>query len=247
MKFKFYLFLIFLLLSPLSLLKAQDLPKILISEVYYNPNPSHGATGTLEWQNEWIELFNFGEKEIDISGWKIFDNSLKQIEIPKSPPIPPKGFAIITPSSSTFQFWPDLPQNTVKIVLGSKIGNGLSNEKDSITLIDTQGNVIDLLSWDKHSTDPKITCKIPSKDGVSLEKKPFFFEQNASLCSHFNQENPNPGRETLSFYWHKEIKDPKDSLSGYEILSAKIVIGEDEILKFLPPPPFGGLCKTLIA
>jgi len=241
---KFFLVILFAIFIPVFLIEAQDLPKIIISEIYYNPDSLHGATGTSEWKNEWIEIKNLDQKEIDISGWRISDNNAT-ISIPQSSPIPSNGFAIITSDISTFSFW-QIPENTIKIVLGQKIGNGLSNTEDFLVLRDSQGNVIDLVSWGKNPQNETI-CKIPNKDGISLEKKPFYFEQNTLFCSYFNQENPNPGKEVLDFYWKEKIEDSKDSISGYEILSAQVVTGEDEILEFLPPLMPGPLCKTLIA
>jgi parallel beta-helix repeat protein len=226
-----------------------EIPKILISEVYYNPDSSHGATGTNEWMNEWVELRNLDDKEIDISGWTISDN-YGTTTIPKSPPIPPRGFTIITPTTSTFDFWPEIPGGTIKIVLNRKIGNGLSNEADKIVLRDKDGKIVDSLCYgnEKDCEDFSYFCKISNKQGYSLEKKPFVLKQNTDFCSFFEQENPNPGKNALDFYWHKEIEDPEDSKEGYEILSAQVVKDNDEILKFLPPPPLGeGLCKTLVA
>jgi parallel beta-helix repeat protein len=224
------------------------LTKVLISEVYFNPDSLHGATGTNEWMNEWIEIRNLEDREVDISGWTIRDNNATTI-IPNSSIIPQKGFAIITPSNSTFDFWPEIPEGTIKIVLGNKIGNGLANEHDFLILRDQNGKIIDSVCWGREEECVKESFNyacLKTKEGYSLEKKPFVLKQNTDFCSFFEQENPNPGKNVLDFYWHREIVDPEDSQKGYEILSAQAVKGDDKILNFLPPFG-GGLCETLIA
>jgi len=235
---------------PLMKEKDQILLEILISEVYFNPDSLHGVRGKGEWENEWIELRNLGSKEIDISGWTISDNH-GTTTILNSPLIPPGGFVIITPTSSTFNFWPEIPEKTIKIVLGEKIGNGLANDSDFIILKDKEGEIVDSICWGSEENCIKngfsYACPNP-KEGSSLEKKPFVLKQNSNFCSFFEQKNPNPGKSALDFYWHKEIEDPKDTTSsGYEIISAKIVKGKEEILNFLPPLQPGPLCETLIA
>jgi parallel beta-helix repeat protein len=220
-------------------------PKILISEIYFNPDSLHGTTGTNEWENEWIELRNLDDKEIDISGWKISDN-YSVVTIPNSPPIPPGGFAIITPTTSTFDFWIGIPTDTIKIVLNEKIGNGLSNENNQITLKDKEENIIDSVCYGNKGN----CCKISKKEGISLEKKPFVLKQNTDFCSFFEQEKPNPGKSVLDFYWYKEIKDPKElekEYEGYEILSAQVILGDKEILKFFPISSSKSFLNVLIA
>ncbi|MCW1310130.1 MAG: NosD domain-containing protein, partial [Candidatus Nanoarchaeia archaeon] len=113
-----------------------SLPKVLISEVYYDVDRGKDP------DNEWIILYNPHNEPIDISGWKIEDNYATDT-IPQSPIIPPRGFAIISASSTTFDYW-KIPKNMVKIVLENKrIGNGLNNSGDRIILKDKEGNIID--------------------------------------------------------------------------------------------------------
>jgi parallel beta-helix repeat protein len=72
----------------------KEKPKVLISEVYFNPDSLHGATGTNEWMNEWIELRNLEDREVDISGWTIRDNNATTI-IPNSSIIPRKDLPLL--------------------------------------------------------------------------------------------------------------------------------------------------------
>jgi len=95
------------------------LPKVLISEVYYNPDEKHKGEGD-ERDYEWVIIHNLEKNEIDLRGWQICDNE-KCDKIPTSS-IPSNGLAIITPTSTTFSFW-RIPKNMVRIVLGNKFGS----------------------------------------------------------------------------------------------------------------------------
>ena len=124
---------------------------IKINKVYYDVDLAHGIEG----ENEWIEIYNPLENPVDISGWLIEDNT-SQDTIPVSDPIPPFGFAIISGSDSTWDYW-EIPSDVVKIVLeDGKIGNGLSNESDRVILKMPDGTENDAVSWgeDNYAFDP---------------------------------------------------------------------------------------------
>lgn len=116
--------------------------KVLINKVYYDVDSAHGA----EPANEWIELYNPLSHSLDISGWAIEDNNGIDI-IPASSPIPAKGFAVITASSTTWNYW-EIPDDVVRIVLADgRIGNGLNNDADMLALRDNYGNIVDQMNW----------------------------------------------------------------------------------------------------
>ena len=121
--------------------------KVVINKVYYDVDGNHGiGSGTDEWKNEWVELYNSDSSPIDISNWQICDN-IDCDSIPAGTnPIPANGFAIITGDASTWNYW-TIPNDVVKIVLDSAIGNGLSNDQDILLLKDASGNFVDQMNW----------------------------------------------------------------------------------------------------
>jgi len=127
---------------------------IKINKVYYDVDGEHGS----EYNNEWIEIYNPLDNPVDISGWIIEDNNSTDI-IPSSSPIPAKGFAIISGSSSTWGYW-DIPAGVVKIVLadGKIGGDGLDNDSDRVILKMPNGSGIedDAMSYgeDTYAFDP---------------------------------------------------------------------------------------------
>ena len=92
---------------------------VIISEVY--PNPEGVDKG------EFIELYNSGSSTVDLSGWKIKNNS-KTFEILAGTIIDPGTFLVFY-------------QNATKLVLNNTMGK--------IALLDRDANTVDLLKYEK--------------------------------------------------------------------------------------------------
>ena len=121
-----------------------------INKVYYDVDSEHGEEG----DNEWVEIYNPNNMAVDISNWNIKDNNQNDV-IPASDPIPAHGFAVITGQSSTWDYW-EIPDEVVKIVLDSYIGNGLSNISDRVILMTPDTSIVDMMSYggDTFAFDP---------------------------------------------------------------------------------------------
>jgi len=147
------------------------LPKVLISEVYYNPDGKHKGEGN-ERDYEWVIIHNLEKNEIDLRGWQICDNTDCN-SIPTSF-IPSNGRAIITPTSTTFSFW-RIPKNMVRIVLGNKFGGyGLANKGDRVILKDKEGKIVDAMSYGNDTSIFFQTCskELKATEGKSLLRDP---------------------------------------------------------------------------
>jgi len=105
------------------LLQAVDFPKIVINELL--PSPA-GSDAT----EEWIEIFNPNDFEVNLSGWKIQDTigKTKIYTFPKETKISAKGFLV-------------LKRPVSKITL--------NNEGDGLKLTDSDGKTIDEISYQK--------------------------------------------------------------------------------------------------
>ena len=116
---------------------------LVVNEVYYNVAAAGFGNDA---QNEWVELYNPTNSPIDVSGWKVCDNSSCDV-LPTSTPIAGKSFAVITNKPSTWGYWPGMPSGAVKIELNSEIGNGLANTGDRVILKDSADAVVDQMSY----------------------------------------------------------------------------------------------------
>lgn len=158
---------------------------IVINEVYYDVDCDHGAEST----NEWIELYNPTNQAVDLSGFVISDNSSS--DVLGSYSIPAHSYAVITPNSSTWSFWPDIPAGATKIVLGSYIGNGLGNSGDRVILKNTAADVVDQMGYGTDTAVWSPACPDVS-EGHSLARSPAGFDTD-SPSDFVDLATPNPG------------------------------------------------------
>ncbi len=109
--------------------------------------------------NEWIELYNNNSFELNLSGYKISDSSdTDTIEgglyNKEGTIIPAFGYAIITDEATrVYNNFNVSPQAIRLYVDDSSIGNGLSNNGETITLYDNNNNVIHSITYTKTSQD----------------------------------------------------------------------------------------------
>src|SRR3989344_1555312 len=118
-----------------------------INKVYYDvKTPERGEEGT----NEWVEIYNQTNTDLDISGWQICDNTSCDT-LPTTPIIPAQKYAVIVADSSTVSnllpaYW-YLPSEITMINLNDLIGNGLANDGDRLILKRPDGVVVDEMNW----------------------------------------------------------------------------------------------------
>ncbi len=114
---------------------------IQISEIYYDP------PGT-DTGHEWIEIENNSDSDVDLTGWKFFENNSNHTLtlIAGSAVIPAHGFAIIADNAVTFSS--DFPQFS-GILFDSVFS--LSNTGETLVLKDVNGEVIDTAVYTSES------------------------------------------------------------------------------------------------
>jgi len=135
---------------------------VVINEVQYDP-PQSGPDASFEW----VELFNRTGETINLEGWRIRDNS----ESDSIPPLllPPNDFAVIAAAEEGF--YENFSHFAGRIVfLHGAIGNGLSNDGDCIILEDSEGRVIDAISYGDDTSQSPHCPDIAW--GHSLERSP---------------------------------------------------------------------------
>ena len=117
---------------------------ILISEVFPAVDTAHGVDPT----HEWLELFNASNGTINISGWTLGDasGSGSAAPIPNGTYIKAGEYIIVTPATSTQQYW-SIPAGVQVIGLGRTIGNGLDVKSDRVVLTTIGGATVDAISW----------------------------------------------------------------------------------------------------
>ena len=147
---------------------------LVISEVYFNVASDKGSDS----ENEWIELYNGMDSEINVSGYKVVDNSTSTSGVrtlPDNSTIPARSYVVIITnfSPSTTTFW-DIPINATIIILNNtQIGSqGLSNTGDQVFLRNISDELVDSVSWGTNTVafGPLNPSAIPAPAGFSISR-----------------------------------------------------------------------------
>ena len=129
--------------SGVVLRKDKILYTLVINEINYNPP----QTGLKEKENEWVEIYNYGTDNLDVAGWKIDNDSI--LAGNGTTVIPGGGYAIITAEPTEVYDNYTVDPDAIRLKVGdNKIGNGLANNSDTITIKDSDGNIVDSVSYD---------------------------------------------------------------------------------------------------
>jgi hypothetical protein len=173
-----------------------------INKVYYDVDTDERG---VEYDNEWVEIYNQTDQPIDIADWQICDNDGCDTLASTSPIIiPAKGYGVITASNTTWNYW-ELAENVVPIVLDSRIGNGLANDGDRLILKRPDGVVMDEMNW---GTDTGVwnPASPDVLEGHTLGRRPNGYDTNQA--SDFVDLAPpvlnliNPDQSgLLTWYW----------------------------------------------
>lgn len=112
--------------------------------------------------NEWVELYNNGSEPINLSGWIIgdlADNDTLEggLFFGQGAIIPPGGFALITDDKTrVYDNFNVSPEAVHLYSDDASIGNGLSNNNDSVFLFDSLGSLIDQFPYSRTASGKSI-------------------------------------------------------------------------------------------
>jgi phosphatidylserine/phosphatidylglycerophosphate/cardiolipin synthase-like enzyme len=221
-----FLTLVFLIfLSILIFLSSISSAEILINELMYNPKPNDNY-------NEWIELFNPTNQNINLSNWIIKDNSAEDYlkgdfdNGNGTTVIPAKGYAIIADVGTKIYENFTIPNETIKLIVDDKsIGNGLGNSNDKLILKNIMGAEIDSIEWGIDFLDIPGLPIDPVKEGSSLSRYHNIDTDNTSN-DFYEGIIPTPGSENI--FLHK----PNLDITYYPLYIPKIQNNSDCSIPF---------------
>lgn len=102
--------------------------RIAISELNYHSDSTRNS-------EDWIELYNYGNGALDLSGWKITDGGNNQFSFPAGTVIAPQARIVVAQDTTQFR-----TQYSALPIMGP-LGFGLSNNGETITLSNAFGEV----------------------------------------------------------------------------------------------------------
>ncbi len=178
----------------------------LISEVVYNPIGD-------EPMEEWIELYNPGEKEFDLSQFKIGDAETRgdregMLRFPTGARMAPKEVIVVANRASAFsaaygfkphyemvESDPTVP-NMIKYYPWATYNLELTDDGDEVILLNASDQIVDAVSWGSSTFafDPSIP-KVP--EGCSLERNPADIDRDSAV-DWLTQSIPAPGQVDLN-------------------------------------------------
>ncbi len=110
------------------------LPLLRITEIF-----ASAGMGSREAAFEWVEVFNAGTEPVDLTGWTIADNAA--VDVLPGGIVAPGAYVTIGGSA-------EAADGAVDVVLeDGRIGNGLANRGDVVTLRDPVGRVVDEVDY----------------------------------------------------------------------------------------------------
>lgn len=136
--------------------------------------------------HEWIEIQNDSDTEVDISGWKLFENNGNHTLTLLSgvTSIPAHGFAIIADNATTFQSdWPTFAGTLFDSAFS------LSNTGETISIKDSSGNIVDEATYSSASGASGDGNALSGSESVWVSASPT--PGNAPSTEQSNDSNEN--------------------------------------------------------
>lgn len=171
--------------------------KIVINEVYYDVDSTHGQEQTQSRSDEWVELYNGTALPINLKNWSIADNNGEGIISNRNVYIPSGGYAVLAKSANTWTYWPSIPSSAVLIEIGNISNFALANDGDRVILKDNTGAEIDAVNYgdDAYAFTPSVS---DVAEGHSISRKPAGYDtdQASDWIDTFagsTPPGPNPG------------------------------------------------------
>ncbi len=129
--------------------QESDQHAVWISEVY----PAAGQ-GRNDAAFEWFEITNSSDVAVDLAGWTIADN--RSADPLDNFVVPPQSSVVVAGSAEAAAE----PSFTIG---DGRIGNGLANTGDRLTLINPDGEVVSAISWGNDRTHANVKAPTPEQ------------------------------------------------------------------------------------
>ena len=121
--------------TPAAAAAGVDPPPLRITEIFAN-----AGAGTGDAALEWIELHNPSEAAVDIAGWQLSDNAASDV-LPAA--VLAAGERLVV--AGTAAAAPSAP--LVVVIADGRLGNGLANDGDVVSLLDPAGRLVDRVDY----------------------------------------------------------------------------------------------------
>ncbi|MEL1230536.1 MAG: CotH kinase family protein [Candidatus Neomarinimicrobiota bacterium] len=166
---------------------------LVINEINYNSSEDHES-------GDWIEIFNPGDMDIDISGYKLKDdNNDHSYNFPDETIIPSGEYLVI---SNDLEAFSELYSSQIPIV--GPFDFGFGGGGDEVRIFDQEGVLVDSVSYDDESPWPLE----PDGSGPTLELKNSNLDNELAESWSSSSGFGSPGEQNTSYLNVNDLKDP---------------------------------------
>ena len=166
---------------------------LVINEINYNSSEDHES-------GDWIEIFNPGDMDIDISGYKLKDdNNDHSYNFPDETIIPSGEYLVI---SNDLEAFSELYSSQIPIV--GPFDFGFGGGGDEVRIFDQEGVLVDSVSYDDGSPWPLE----PDGSGPTLELKNSNLDNELAESWSSSSGFGSPGEQNTCYLNVNDLKDP---------------------------------------
>ena len=166
---------------------------LVINEINYNSSEDHES-------GDWIEIFNPGDMDIDVSGYKLKDdNNDHSYNFPDETIIPSGEYLVI---SNDLEAFSELYSSQIPIV--GPFDFGFGGGGDEVRIFDQEGVLVDSVSYDDESPWPLE----PDGGGPTLELKNSNLDNELAESWSSSSGFGSPGEQNTSYLNVNDLKDP---------------------------------------
>ena len=166
---------------------------LVINEINYNSSEDHES-------GDWIEIFNPGDMDIDVSGYKLKDdNNDHSYNFPDETIIPSGEYLVI---SNDLEAFSELYSSQIPIV--GPFDFGFGGGGDEVRIFDQEGVLVDSVSYDDESPWPLE----PDGGGPTLELKNSNLDNELAESWSSSSGYGSPGEQNTSYLNVNDLKDP---------------------------------------
>lgn len=145
--------------------------EVIITEIMYNPASSE----RLPVRTEWVEIYNTGDKPVDLTEWYLQDEDGRTMGLPKGTKLAPGKAAVLVPADVTVEQFREAWGDGFEVYRLENWGqggmNGLANSpsptNENLTLRDNKGLMRDEVKFDDEGDWPS-----DEPEGPSIYLKP---------------------------------------------------------------------------
>ncbi|MEL1233027.1 MAG: CotH kinase family protein, partial [Candidatus Neomarinimicrobiota bacterium] len=164
---------------------------LVINEINYNSSEDHES-------GDWIEIFNPGDMDIDISGYKLKDdNNDHSYNFPDETIIPSGEYLVI---SNDLEAFSELYSSQIQIV--GPFDFGFGGGGDEVRIFDQDGVLVDSVSYDDESPWPLE----PDGGGPTLELKNSNLDNELAESWSSSSGYGSPGEQNTSYLNVNDLK-----------------------------------------